>query len=145
MYSNSTCQCLWVSGAVCLCLVASVVVCWHLLVSGDVWWVSGGCLVGVWGCLSDIQGNRRQSDVFGSILVLSPCSMEPKHYFVTTLKRRNSSHLNIGHQNAKTSQYKVSKNHWVCAVWDFFGSVREILQVTSLFGSPCIIIITEKI
>ena len=41
MYSNSTCQCLWVSGAIFLCLVAFLVVCWHLL-PGDVWWVSGG-------------------------------------------------------------------------------------------------------
>ena len=60
--------CLFVSGGVC---------CWHLLLPGDVWWVSGGCLVGVWGCLSDIHGNRRHLDVFGCIWVLSPCSMEP--------------------------------------------------------------------
>ena len=49
MYSNSTCQCLRVSGAVCLCLVASVFVCLHLLLPGDVWWVSGICLVFFWG------------------------------------------------------------------------------------------------
>ena len=77
MYSNSTCQCLWVSGAVCLCLVASVVVCWHLLLPRNVCWVSGGCLVSVWGCQRDIHGDRRHSDVFGIIWVLSPCSMEP--------------------------------------------------------------------
>ena len=70
-------QCLWVSGAVCLCLVASVVVGWHLLLPWDVCWVSGGCMVSVWGCLSDIHGNWRHSDMFGGIWVLSPCSMEP--------------------------------------------------------------------
>ena len=77
MYSNSTCQCLLVSGAVCLCLVVSAVVCLHLLLPGDVWWVSGGCLVGIWGYLNGIHGNQRRSDVFGGIWVLSPCSMEP--------------------------------------------------------------------
>ena len=42
-------------------LVASVVVCWHLLLAGDVWWVSGGYLVGVCGFLSDkgLFGNMR--------------------------------------------------------------------------------------
>ena len=61
-------QHLSVSFGVWGCLFVSVVVCWHLLLPGDVWWVSGGCLVGVWGCLSDIHGNRRHSDVFGGYL-----------------------------------------------------------------------------
>ena len=77
MYSNSTCQCLLVSGAVCLCLLLSVVVWWHLLLPGDVLWVSGGCLVVIWGYLNDIHGNWRHWDVFGGIWALSPCSMEP--------------------------------------------------------------------
>ena len=59
------------------CLLASCVVCWHLLLPGDVWWVSGGCLVGIWGYLNDIHGNWRHSGVFGGIWALSPCSMEP--------------------------------------------------------------------
>ena len=70
-------QHLSVSFGVWGCLFVSVVVCWHLLFPGDVWWVSWGCLVGVWGCLSDIHGNQRHSDVFGGIWALSPCSMEP--------------------------------------------------------------------
>ena len=77
LYSNSTCQCLLVSGAVCLCLLLTVLVWWHLLLPGDVLWVSGGCLVGIWGYLNDIHGNWRHSDVFGGIWALSPCSMEP--------------------------------------------------------------------
>ena len=60
-------------------------------------------------------------------------------YFVTTLKQKNILHLrHIGHQNTKTSQYLVSKNHWVCAVFDFFGSVREILQSTVSLDHPVV-------
>ena len=65
------------TSAVWVHLVVSVVVCWHLLLPGDVLGVSGGCLVGIWGYLNGIHGNRRRSDVFGFIWVLSPCSMEP--------------------------------------------------------------------
>ena len=61
-------QHLSVSFGVWGCLFVSVVVCWHLLLPGDVWWVSGGCLVGVWGYLSGIHGHRRRSDVFGGYL-----------------------------------------------------------------------------
>ena len=49
-------------------LLASVVVCWHLMIPGEVWGVSGGCLVCVRVYLSGIHGNRRQSDVFGGYL-----------------------------------------------------------------------------
>ena len=38
------------------------------MLPGDIWWVSGGCLVGVWGYLSGIHGNRRRLDVFGGYL-----------------------------------------------------------------------------
>ena len=38
------------------------------MLPGDIWWVSGGCLVGVWGYLSSIHGHRRRSDVFGGYL-----------------------------------------------------------------------------
>ena len=58
---------LGMSEAASLCLLVSVVVCWHLLLPGDVWWVCGGCLVGIWGYLSDIHGNWRHSVVFRGI------------------------------------------------------------------------------
>ena len=67
-YSNSTCQCPGVSGAVCLCLLMSVGICWHRKLPGEVLGMSGGCLVGVWRCLSGIHGNWRHSYVFGGYL-----------------------------------------------------------------------------
>ena len=57
--------------------------------------VSGGYLGGVWRYLSGIHGNRRRLDVFGGILVPIPCSMEPKHYFGTSLKDMPFFHLTI--------------------------------------------------
>ena len=49
MYSNSTCQCLWVSGAVRWRLLLSVGISCSLEMSGgclgDVWWVFGGVRV----------------------------------------------------------------------------------------------------
>ena len=47
----------------------------------------------------------------GGIWVLSPCSMEPQHYFGTALKGTTCFHLTIlRHQNTKTAAYKLSKN-----------------------------------
>ena len=48
--SNSTFQCLAVSGSVWRCLFASVGVCWHVMFPGAIWGVSGGCLGGFWEC-----------------------------------------------------------------------------------------------
>ena len=66
------------------CLGLSVCVWWRLLLSVGISLsldMSIGCLGDVWvrieRCLSVIHGNQRHSDVFGSIWVLSPCSMEP--------------------------------------------------------------------
>ena len=67
-YSNSTSQCLWVSGSVWQCLLASVGVCWHVMFPEDALGVSGGCLGGVWGHLSGIHLNQRRLDVFGGYL-----------------------------------------------------------------------------
>ena len=77
-------------------------------------------------------------DFFGSVREILQVTVSLDHPVAfSTLKRKNSLHLrHIGYQNTKTSQYKVSKNHWVCAVFDFFGSVREILQVTVSFDHP---------
>ena len=44
-------------------------------------------------------------------------------------ERQNSTHnAFLKHQNAKTSLYKLSKNHWVIALLEIFGSVRKICQ-----------------
>ena len=49
--------------------------------------------------------------------------------------RQNPTHLTLlKHKNTKTSLYKLSKNHWVIALLENFGSVRRKLQSTvSLF------------
>ena len=91
----------------------------HLSVSGSVWRcllaivgmscsleMYGGCLWDVWGCLGDIWGVSGSIWVafmeiigtwmcLGGILVPIPCSMEPKHYFGTSLKDMPFFHLTI--------------------------------------------------
>ena len=50
----------------------------------------------------------------GGIWVLSPCSMEPYHYFDTAWKGMTFFHLTIVRpQNIKMSIYEVDKNDWV--------------------------------
>ena len=52
-------------------------------------------------------------------------------------ERQNSTHLTLlKHQNTKTSLYKLSKNHWVIALFEFFGSVRKKLQSTVSSDHP---------
>ena len=52
-------------------------------------------------------------------------------------ERQNSTHLTLlKHQNTKTSLYKLSKNHWVIALFKFFGSVRKKLQLTVSLKHP---------
>ena len=91
-YSSSTGRCLGVSGGVCWRLLMSVgMYCslerpWGCL--GNVWGVSGGIGVAV----MKIGGAGMS---LGGILVLSPCSMEPKHYFGTSSKCMTFFHLTI--------------------------------------------------
>ena len=52
-------------------------------------------------------------------------------------ERQISTHLTVlKHQNTKTSPYKLSKNHRVFALFDFFGSVRKRLQSTVFNDHP---------
>ena len=44
----------------------------------------------------------------------------------------------LKHQNTKTSLYKLSKNHWVIALLEIFGSVRKKLQFTVFNDHPVI-------
>ena len=54
-------------------------------------------------------------------------------------ERQNSMHLTLlKHQNTKTSLYKLSKNHWVIALFKNFGSVRKKLHVTVSFDHPVV-------
>ena len=64
-YSNSTCQCLWVSGSVC----------WRLLACHVLW----GCLGGVWGmsgwCLGAFEWYSFKSGALGCVWGLSGFSV----------------------------------------------------------------------
>ena len=91
-YSNSTCQCPGVSGAVCLCLLLSVVIRCHRKLPGEVWVVSGGCLVGVWRYLSGIHGTQL---FFGGNWVLNPCIMEPQRNNMKNYSRKRLPYCNI--------------------------------------------------
>ena len=63
----------------------------------------------------------------GGIWVRKPCSMEPKHYFGTTLKGMTCFYLSIlGHQNIKMSKSKLNKNGWVLPFLCFLVPVRTI-------------------
>ena len=71
--------------------------------------VSGGCLWGVLVYMNGIPNNQRCLDMFGGILVLSLCCMEPKHYLGVALNGMTFVHLSIlRHQNIKMSIYKVN-------------------------------------
>ena len=52
-------------------------------------------------------------------------------------ERQNFTHLEVlKHQNAKTSLYKLTKNHLVIAIFEIFGSVRKKLQSTIFNDHP---------
>ena len=42
----------------------------------------------------------------------------------------------LRHQNTKTRWYKISKNHWVMALFEMFRSAREKLQFTVALDHP---------
>ena len=61
----------------------------------------------------------------------SKCSLLEK------LRKAKFTHLTIlKHQNTKTYLYKLSKNHWVIALLEIFGSVRKKLQFTVFNDHP---------
>ena len=44
-------------------------------------------------------------------------------------ERQSSTHLTVlKHQNIKTSQYKLSKNYWLIALFENFGVFRQKFQ-----------------
>ena len=57
--------------------------------------------------------------------------------YLKSSERQNFTHLTfLKHQNTKTSHYKLSKNHWVIALLEIFGSVRKKLQFTVFNDHP---------
>ena len=54
-----------------------------------------------------------------------------------SFKRQIFTHLTVlKHQNTKTSLYELSKNHWVFALFEIFGSVGKKLQSTVFNDHP---------
>ena len=51
-------------------------------------------------------------------------------------ERLNSVHLAVLYQNTKTSLYKPSKKHRVCALLEIIGFVRKNLQLTVSLDHP---------
>ena len=61
-------------------------------------------------------------------------------------ERKISTHLTVmRHQNTKTSLYKLSKNHWVIALLEIFGSVRKKLQFTVFNDHPVFVRRVDRI
>ena len=56
---------------------------------------------------------------------------EANALYWTSFKRQNSTHLALlKHQNSKTALYKLPKNHWVIALFEISGPVRNKSLVT---------------
>ena len=66
----------------------------------------------------------------------APYGVENTLYW-TSSERQIFTHLNVlKHQNTKTSLYKLSKKHWVIALFKKIGSVRKRLQSTVSLDHP---------
>ena len=89
-------------------------------------WVKCMYVYGVWMCFR----------VFWSVQALYGAA---NALYWKCFKRQNSTHLKpLKHQNTKTSLYKLSKNHWVIALFKNFGSVRKRLQSTVSLDHPVV-------
>ena len=56
-----------------------------------------------------------------------------------SFKRQIFTYLTVlKHQNTKTSLYELSKNHWVIALFEIFGSVSKKLQSTVFNDHPVV-------
>ena len=133
------------------CVAAPVDIEWHLLESVGVFWcltasfsvlwcleMWGGCLAsfwkGIWVLVMDVfkvwvppREHLSVQALYGATNAL----------YWKCFKRQNSTHLTpLKHQNTKTSLYKLSKNHWVITLFEFFGSVRRDLQSTVSLDHP---------
>ena len=126
-------ECVW------QCLLAPVVVFCCLLAChapwiclGDVWEMSGGCL-------SDIHGNRRRSDVFVEYLGSQSLQYGANTPIWHSPERQNFFHLTIlRHWNIKMVAYKLSKKYWVMHFIAIFRPVREKLLVTVALDHPVV-------
>ena len=87
-------------------------------------WVKCMYVYGVWMCVRVFWSVQA---LYGAVNAL----------YWKCLKRQNSTYLTLlKHQNTKTSLYKLSKNHWVIALFKFFGYVRKKVHVTVFVDHP---------
>ena len=76
---------------------------------------------------------------FQTFSVFRLCMVQEMPYIGTTPKGKIPYTLTLlKYPNTKTSLYKLSKNHWVIALFKFFGSVRKKLHVTVSFDHPVV-------
>ena len=100
--------------------------------------MSEGCLRsfsrGIWVLLIDLFKVWMRIRVYGSAQALY-CVANTLYW--KSFKRQIFTHLTVlKHQNTKTSLNKLSKNHWVIAIFEIFGSVRKKLQFTVFNDHP---------
>ena len=108
-------------------------ICWCLLGSDGVWWCLLVCHVvcrcgdGVSGVCQRVSERCLWTCVrFWCIwcwCVFRPCMAKANALYWKSFERQNSTQLTLlKHQNTKTAQYKLPKNHWVIALFEIFGS-----------------------
>ena len=122
-------------------MLTSIFVCWCLMTSFTVLCclqMSEGCLRsfsrGIWVLFIDLFKVWMRIRVYGSAQALY-CVANALYW--KSFKRQIFTHLTVlKHQNTKTSLNELSKNHWVIALFEIFGSVRKKLQFTVFNDHP---------
>ena len=101
---------------------------------GDIWGVSRGCLVGVWGYLSGIHGHRRRSDAFGGYLA----SQSLQYGAVTLFWHSLEKPIFFSSDHTETSKYQnvhmSAQQKWLgFGIFCFFKACqREIISTVAI-------------
>ena len=122
------------SNGVCWCLMTSFTVLWCLQ-------MSEGCLRsfsrGIWVLLIDLFKVWMRIRVYRSVQALY---CVPYALYWKSSERQIFTHLTVlKHQNTKTSLYELSKNDWVFALFEIFGSIRKRIQSTVFIDHPVLL------
>ena len=128
-------------GCLCWHQMSFAGVCWCLMTSFTVLCclqMLKGCLRnfsrGIWVLFMDLIKVWMRIRLYRSGQALYGVA---KALYWKSSERQISTHLTVlKHQNTKTSLYKLSENHRVFALFDFFGSVRKRLQSTVFNDHP---------
>ena len=111
------------------CLATLVVVCCCHEVSPDTW---RRCLRALGWSVCMFWGLNASIRVFRSVKAENANAL-----FWKSSETQNFTYLTIlKHQNTKTSLNELSKNHWVIALFEIFGSVSKKLQSTVFNDHP---------